>query len=136
MTDSSCFVHQYVCACTVALSDAGRSTSSQTGCQLKYQVTVGVVEETLVRYPIPLLQVVGTRLTKFSCTRRNVRSDVRGVVGRARRVRVRLLPGVIDRLVVSNPMPRTLIELHWANDNGAKVEHVVHMFQRPGCALT
>lgn len=82
----------------------------------EYEMALDVVEDTFVRYPIPLLQVVGTQLMPFlyeadwpeGTSVASLRRDCRG--------HVRLLPGVIDRLVVLGPLLRPLIELHWVND--------------------
>jgi hypothetical protein len=81
-----------------------------------YERAVDVVEETFVRYPIPLLQVVGTTLLPFLYD-----ADwPEGMSARALRRRggdaVHLLSGVADRLVVLGPMLRPLIELHWCRD--------------------
>jgi hypothetical protein len=81
-----------------------------------YLQVLSEVEATFVRYPIPLLQVVGTKVIPFlyevdwpegtSITRLRVES----------RDRLRLLPGVADRLIVLGPMFRPLIERHWVRD--------------------
>ena len=80
------------------------------------RASVDSVEDTFVRYPIPLLQVVGTKLMPFlyepdwpeGKSVSGLRSDGREAV--------RFLPGVTDRLVVLGPLLRPLIELHWARD--------------------
>lgn len=82
----------------------------------EYETAVDAIEDTLVRYPIPLLQVVGTRLVPFLYEAdwpegQSVRS-----LRREGRDAVRLLPGIADRLVVLGPLLRPLIELHWARD--------------------
>jgi 5-methylcytosine-specific restriction endonuclease McrA len=82
----------------------------------EYRRAVDAVEDTFVRYPIPLLQVVGARSLPFlyfadwgeGTTAASLRSGGRD--------RVRLLPGVADRLVVLGPLLRPLIELHWVRD--------------------
>jgi hypothetical protein len=74
------------------------------------------VETTLVRYPIPLLQVVGTTVVPFlyevdwpeGTSILRLRAEGRD--------RLRLLPGVADELVVLGPLLRPLIELHWSRD--------------------
>ncbi|MFN0029739.1 MAG: hypothetical protein ACKV2O_21500 [Acidimicrobiales bacterium] len=77
----------------------------------EYNRAVDRVEDVFVRYPIPLLQVVGGRSMPFlyevdwpegtaAATLRNAGGD-----------RIRLLPGVADRLVVLGPLLRPLIEL-------------------------
>jgi hypothetical protein len=82
----------------------------------EYALAVNDVEETFVRYPIPLLQVVGTKLLPFlyhsdwpeGASVRMLRRDRRDVI--------RLLPSVVDRLAVLGPLLRPLIELHWTRD--------------------
>ena len=74
------------------------------------------VEDTFVRYPIPLLQVVGSKCLPFL-----YEADwAEGTAVRSLRAgghdRVRLLPGVAERLVVLGPLLRPLIELHWVRD--------------------
>jgi hypothetical protein len=93
------------------------------------------VETTFVRYPIPLLQVVGSRVVPFlyyvdwpeGTSLKALRVDGRD--------QVRLLPGVADRLIVLGPMLRPLIELHWTRDvarwTGVSLEDVAlqaHLF--------
>lgn len=81
-----------------------------------YSDAVLKVEDTFVRYPIPLLQVIGSQTVPFlyepdwpEATRVSLlRAEGRDVV--------RLLPGVADRLVVLGPLLRPLIEVHWAAD--------------------
>jgi hypothetical protein len=81
-----------------------------------YDEVLTEVETTFVRYPIPLLQVVGSRVLPFlyevdwpeGTSLKTLRAD--------RRDHVRLLPGVADRLIVLGPMLRPLIELHWTRD--------------------
>jgi len=78
--------------------------------------TVEVIEDTFVRYPIPLLQRVGAGVVPFlfavdwpeGTSIRSLRS--RGLD------RIRLLEGVADQLAVLGPMLRPLIELHWRRD--------------------
>jgi hypothetical protein len=82
----------------------------------EYEMALDVVEDTFVRYPIPLLQVVGTQLMPFLYQQDWPEGTSVALLRRDGRDRVRLLPGVIDRLVVLGPMVRPLIELHWAND--------------------
>lgn len=74
------------------------------------------VEDTFVRYPIPLLQVVGGQVLPFLYA---VDWAEGTSVARLRAQgtdRLRLLPGVADRLVVLGPLLRPLIELHWTRD--------------------
>ena len=74
------------------------------------------IEDTFVRYPIPLLQVVGQRVMPFlSEVDWPEGTSVRTLRRRAAD-RVRLLDGVADRLVVLGPLLRPLIELHWTRD--------------------
>jgi len=78
----------------------------------EFQATVDAVEETFVRYPIPLMQVVGSGVVPFlyevdwaeGASVKALRSEGRD--------QLRLLPGVGGRLVVLGPMLRPLIELH------------------------
>lgn len=81
-----------------------------------YQEVLSEVEATFVRYPIPLLQVVGTRVVPFLY---EVDWPEGMSVARLQaegRDHLRLLPGVADRLIVLGPMLRPLIELHWVRD--------------------
>ncbi|MFM6131235.1 MAG: HNH endonuclease [Sphaerospermopsis kisseleviana] len=81
-----------------------------------FQRALDAVEDTFVRYPIPLLQVVGSTCLPFlysadwneGATLRSLRASGNN--------RLRLLPGVADRLVVLGPLLRPLIELHWVRD--------------------
>lgn len=81
-----------------------------------YRKALDAVEDTFVRYPIPLLQVVGSACLPFlysadwseGTTLRSLRASGRD--------RLHLLPGVADRLVVLGPLLRPLIELHWVRD--------------------
>lgn len=74
------------------------------------------VEDTFVRYPIPLLQVVGARALPFLYHVDWSEGTTLSVLRRQRRDRIRLLDGVADRLVVLGPLIRPLIELHWTRD--------------------
>ena len=82
----------------------------------EYEIALDVVEDTFVRYPIPLLQVVGTQLMPFLYEPDWSEGTSVASLRQQGLDRVRLLPGVIDRLVVLGPMLRPLIELHWVND--------------------
>ena len=82
----------------------------------EYEVAVSAVEDTFVRYPIPLLQVVGTNLLPFLYEPDWPEGTSAAGLRRDGRDRVRLLPGVADRLVVLGPLLRPLIELHWTRD--------------------
>jgi hypothetical protein len=74
------------------------------------------VESTFVRYPIPLLQVVGRAVVPFLYEVEWPEGTSISSLRRTHLDRVRLLPGVADRLVVLGPMLRPLIELHWSRD--------------------
>ncbi len=74
------------------------------------------VEDTFVRYPIPLLQVIGQRVLPFLYAVDWPEGTSVSVLRREGRDRMRLLDGVADRLVVLGPMIRPLIELHWTRD--------------------
>jgi HNH endonuclease len=82
----------------------------------EYALAVSDVEDTFVRYPIPLLQVVGTKLLPFLYHADWAEGASVRTLRRRGRDRVRLLPGVADRLVVLGPLLRPLIELHWTRD--------------------
>lgn len=82
----------------------------------EYRRTVDAIEDTFVRYPIPLLQVVGTKLLPFLYEQDWSEGTSAASLRREGRDRVRLLPGVTDRLVVLGPLLRPLIELHWTRD--------------------
>jgi hypothetical protein len=81
-----------------------------------YAETVDEVENTFVRYPIPLLQVVGRHVVPF-LYEVDWREGASVATLRAEhRDRIQLLPRVADRLVILGPMLRPLIELHWTKD--------------------
>ncbi len=82
----------------------------------EHEAALDVVEDTFVRYPIPLLQVVGTHLIPFLYEADWPEGTSAASLRRTGRDRVRFLPGVVDRLVVLGPMLRPLVELHWVND--------------------
>lgn len=82
----------------------------------EYDTAVTAVEETFVRYPIPLLQVVGSRLVPFLYDVDWSEGASARALRREGRDRIRLLPGVADRLVVLGPLLRPLVELHWTRD--------------------
>lgn len=81
-----------------------------------WEHAVGVVEDTFVRYPIPLMQIVGTQLVPFLYDVDWPEGTAVSTLRRTGRDRVKLLDGVSDRLVTLGPMLRPLIELHWARD--------------------
>lgn len=74
------------------------------------------IEDTFVRYPIPLLQRVGKADQPFLYAIDWPEGTGRSKLRSAGLDRIRLLPGVADRLVVLGPLLRPLIELHWARD--------------------
>ncbi len=82
----------------------------------EYERALDAVEDTFVRYPIPLLQVVGRQLVPFLYHADWEEGTTVSSLRRRNADRVRLLPGVADRLVVLGPMLRPLIELHWTSD--------------------
>lgn len=82
----------------------------------EYERALDAVEDTFVRYPIPLLQVVGTKLIPFLYEVGWPEGTSVAGLRRHGRDAVRFLPGVTDRLVVLGPLLRPLIELHWARD--------------------
>jgi hypothetical protein len=81
-----------------------------------YERTLSQVEETFVRYPIPLLQVVGNRLVPFLYEVGWREGTSVSLLRRQGRDRLRFLDRVPDRLVVLGPLLRPLIELHWTRD--------------------
>ncbi len=81
-----------------------------------YAAAVDAVEDTFVRYPIPLLQTVGSRLVPFLYEVDWSEGASVRVLRREGRDRLRLLPGVADRLIVLGPLLRPLVELHWTRD--------------------
>jgi hypothetical protein len=82
----------------------------------EYVRALDQVEETFVRYPIPLLQVVGNQLLPFLYEVDWPEGTAVSSLRREGRARIRLLDGVADRLVVLGPLLRPLIELHWTRD--------------------
>jgi hypothetical protein len=82
----------------------------------EYQDALDHVEDTFVRYPIPLLQVVGNQTLPFLYeVDWPEGTSVKGLRRRGGD-RIRWLAGVPDRLVVLGPLLRPLIELHWTRD--------------------
>ena len=81
-----------------------------------YHATVDVVEDTFVRYPIPLLQTVGATVIPFLYDVGWPEGTSIASLRRRQADHVQLLDGVADRLVVLGPMLRPLIELHWVQD--------------------
>ena len=81
-----------------------------------YDEVLAEVETTFVRYPIPLLQVVGSRVVPFLYHVDWPQGTSLNTLRANGRDHVRLLPGVGDRLIVLGPMLRPLIELHWTRD--------------------
>jgi len=82
----------------------------------QYEAALEVVEDTFVKYPIPLLQVVGSTMVPFLYEPDWPEQTSVKKLRRTGLDRVRLLPGVADRLVGLGPLLRPLIELHWMRD--------------------
>ncbi|HEX8769388.1 MAG TPA: hypothetical protein VF711_01325 [Acidimicrobiales bacterium] len=82
----------------------------------EYARALDAFEDTFVRYPIPLLQVVGNRVLPFLYEVDWPEGTSVSVLRQERRDRVRFLDGVSDRLVVLGPLLRPLLELHWTRD--------------------
>ncbi len=97
---------------TSMVSLAAARSTNPTG----WEHAVDVVEDTFVRYPIPLMQVVGTQLVPFVYDVDWPQGTAVSSLRRTGRDRVRLLSGVSDSLVTLGPMLRPWIELHWARD--------------------
>ena len=83
---------------------------------IDHQRTLDSVEETFVRYPIPLMQVVGAGVVPFLYEVDWPAGTSVTLLRQRCEDRIRLLDGVADRLVVLGPMLRPLIELHWTRD--------------------
>ncbi len=81
-----------------------------------YLQTLDVVEDTFVRYPIPLMQVVGASMVPFLYEVDWPEGTSVKTLRKRAQDRVRLMDGVADRLVVLGPMLRPLIEMHWTRD--------------------
>jgi len=82
----------------------------------EYSSALNIIEDTFVRYPIPLLQVVGCRVLPSLYEVDWPEGTSAASLRREGRDRIRLLDGVSDRLVVLGPLLRPLIELHWTRD--------------------
>ncbi|MDP1792576.1 MAG: HNH endonuclease [Acidimicrobiales bacterium] len=82
----------------------------------EYERALNHVEDTFVRYPIPLLQVVGSQSRPFLYEVDWPEGTTVASLRREGRDRLRFMPGVPDRLVVLGPLLRPLIELHWVRD--------------------
>ena len=82
----------------------------------EYSDALDSVEDTFVRYPIPLLQVVGSTTIPFLYEVDWSEGTTAASLRRQGRDQLRLLDGVVDRLVVLGPILRPLIELHWVRD--------------------
>jgi len=97
---------------------AGYRTIGETRRRLpdEYRSAVNTVEDTFVRYPIPLLQVVGNRVLPFLYEVDWPEGTSVASLRKEGRDRIRLLDGVGDRLIVLGPLLRPLIELHWTQD--------------------
>lgn len=82
----------------------------------EHALALAAVEDTFVRYPIPLLQTVGTRSLPFLYEVDWAEGTSVASLRRSGRDVLTFLPGVPDRLVVLGPLLRPLIELHWTRD--------------------
>lgn len=82
----------------------------------EYQRALDVVEDTFVRYPIPLLQVVGSQTLPFLYGVEWTEGTSVSALRRAGLDRIRFLQGVREQLVVLGPLLRPLVELHWTRD--------------------
>ena len=82
----------------------------------EFERAVTAVEDTFVRYPIPLLQVVGASSVPFLYDADWPENTPVARLRAEGRDHIRLLEGVADRLVVLGPLIRPLIELHWTRD--------------------
>lgn len=82
----------------------------------EYELALRHVEDTFVRYPIPLLQVVGTKSRPFLYEVDWREGTSAATLRRQGRDRIRFMAGVTERLVVLGPLLRPLIELHWVRD--------------------
>lgn len=111
-------VARSVLALRVQADAAGCRTIEATRQRLPidYRRCVRAVEDTFVRYPIPLLQVVGSRLLPFLYEADWPEGQSATGLHRDGRAVVRLLPGVAEQLVVLGPLLRPLIHVHWARD--------------------
>jgi 5-methylcytosine-specific restriction endonuclease McrA len=107
-----------VLALRLAGDAVGCRTATETRRRLPgdYERAITAVEDTFVRYPIPLLQVVGSRSMPFLYAADWGEGTTVASLRQGGRDRVRLLPGVAARLVVLGPLLRPLIELHWVRD--------------------
>ncbi len=81
-----------------------------------YRSTLDAVEDTFVRYPIPLLQTVGAQVIPFLYEVDWPEGTTVAALRRRSGDHIRLLDGAADRLVVLGPMLRPLIEHHWVQD--------------------
>lgn len=82
----------------------------------EYDSAVAAVEDTFVRYPIPLLQVVGTKLLPFLYEPTWPEGTSVATLRKTGADHISFLPGVADRLIVLGPLLRPLVELHWTRD--------------------
>ncbi len=108
----------------------------------EHQRTLDVVEDTFVRYPIPLLQVVGAQSVPFLYAVSWREGTSVASLRQAGADHVALLDGVGDRLVILGPMLRPLIEYHWTRDVAlwtridTEDEHLrAHLFARDRSAF-
>ncbi len=82
----------------------------------EYARVLDEFEDTFVRYPIPLLQKVGTTTIPFLYAMDWPEGTSVARLRREGRDGVSFLAGVADRLVVLGPLLRPLVELHWTRD--------------------
>jgi hypothetical protein len=93
-------------------------TVAEVGSRLpiEYGAALEAVEDTLVRYPIPLMQTVGATSMPFLYEVDWPEGTSVTSLRRSGGERLRLMEGVPGRLAVLGPMLRPLIELHWTRD--------------------
>ncbi len=97
---------------------AGCREAAQTAERIPeaYGEALTATEDTFVRYPIPLLQVVGSKVVPFLYEVDWPEGTSAASLRSAGCDRIRLLPGVAKRLTVLGPLVRPLVELHWTQD--------------------
>ena len=80
---------------------------------------IEAIETTFVKYPIPLLQVIGGTVQPFLYKADWPELQSLKKLRATGNDKIRLMPGVADRLVTLGPMLRPLIELQWVRDVAA-----------------
>jgi 5-methylcytosine-specific restriction endonuclease McrA len=83
---------------------------------VEFVTALNQVEHTFVRYPIPLLQVVGASPVPFLYEQDWPEGTSITTLRKAGQDRIRLLPEVAHRLVALGPLIRPLIEVQWLGD--------------------